>query len=176
VNLLIPPESQPPAVKLTEPANVTESSTATPARQTDPVTPAPPTAAAREITLQVGGDGDQRVEVRVTERAGDVYVAVRTPDSRLAGELRQDLPALATRLEQSGFHATAWQPAAGERQRLVDPQAGAPSQDSHSQSRQNGREQQDDPQQQKQKRENPASPAQQNEKGKDFEWLLSSIR
>jgi hypothetical protein len=114
----------------------------------------------------------------VTERAGDVFVAVRTPDSRLAGELRQDLPALATRLEQSGFHATTWQPAAaGERERLADPQGGAPSQDSQSQSRQNGREEQRDPQQQKQKgTEDKAGPAQQNQQGKDFAWLLSSIR
>jgi uncharacterized membrane protein len=134
--------------------------------------------AAHDIKLQVGLEGGQRVEVRVTERAGDVFVAVRTPDGRLASDLRQDLPALATRLEQSGFHATTWQPSAdSERQRLADPQAGAPGQDAQSQSRQNGREQQRDPQQQKQPEpDSPASPSQPKEKGKDFEWLLSSIR
>jgi len=142
-----------------------------------PVAAPATTAAAHDIKLQVSGDGEPRVEVRVTERGGDVFVAVRTPDGRLAGELRQDLPALATRLEQSGFHATTWQPAAGERQRLADLQAGAPAQDSQSQSRQNGREQQRDPQDQKrQGPENPDNPAQAKEQGKDFAWLLSSIR
>lgn len=132
-------------------------------------------AAAHDIKLQVGGEGEQQVEVRVTERRGDVYVAVRTPDGRLAGDLRQNLPTLADRLEQSGFHATTWQPAAAtEHQRLADPQAAASGQDSQNQSRQNGREQQRDPQEQKQK--GPDGPAQRKEPGKDFEWLLSSIR
>ena len=54
--------------------------------------------------LQVTG-GDQRVDVRLTERAGEVQVSVRTPDSQLAGALRDDLAALSARLEQSGFRA-----------------------------------------------------------------------
>jgi hypothetical protein len=146
--------------------------------RTDP-TPAPvPAAAAHDIKLQVGGEGEQRVEVRVTERGGEVFVAVRTPDGRLAGDLRQDLPALAARLEQSGFHATTWQPSAGAgNQRLADPSAGAPSQDAQSQSRQNGRDAQRDPQEEKPKGpDNPAGPAQTKEQGKDFAWLLSSIQ
>ena len=56
-----------------------------------------------DIKLQLAGEGESRVEVRLTERRGDVFVAVRTPDSRLAGELRQDLPSLASRLEQAGY-------------------------------------------------------------------------
>jgi hypothetical protein len=129
--------------------------------------------------LQVGGEGQERVEVRLTERGGDVFVAVRTPDSRLAGDLRQNLPNLATRLEQSGFHAATWQPAAAdsERQRLAEPQAGASGQDAQGQPRQNGRDSQRDPQQQKQPEpEKPASPSSRKEPGKDFAWLLSSIR
>jgi hypothetical protein len=145
-------------------------------RPTDPEA-APVQPAAHDIKLQVGGDGEPRIEVRVTERGGDVLVAVRTPDSRLTGELRQDLPALASRLEESGFHATTWQPAAAERQRLADPQAGASAQDTQSQSRQNGREQQRDAREQKQQGpENPDNPLQPKEQGKDFAWLLSSIR
>jgi hypothetical protein len=144
----------------------------------DPPVPAVPAAAAHDIKLVVAGEGDHRVEVSVTERGGDVFVAVRTPDSRLAGEMRQELPALETRLEQSGFHATTWQPAAtGERERLADPQAGATGQDAQNQSRQDGREQQRDPQEPKQQGpEIPDNPAQPKQKGKDFEWLLSSIR
>jgi len=161
----------------TEHAAPAEAPAPTPPAPIDPPAPPVATAAAHDIKL-MAGEGDQRVEVSVTERGGDVFVAVRTPDSRLAGEMRQELPALETRLEQSGFHATTWQPAAtGERERLADPQAGATGQDAQNQSRQNGREQQRDPQEQKpQGPENPDNPAQPKNKGKDFEWLLSSIR
>jgi hypothetical protein len=134
-------------------------------------------AAAHDIQLQVGGEGNSRVEVRVTERAGDVHVAVRTADTRLAGELREDLPALATRLEQTGFRAETWRPAsAGERHQLADPQA-ATAQDAQSQSRRNGHEQQNHPQQQKEKDpESPDNPSQRKVPGEDFKWLLSSLR
>lgn len=72
--------------------------------------PAPPVSPARDIRLQVAG-GDRRVDVRLTERAGQVQVSVRTPDSQLAGALRDDLAALSARLEQSGFRAETWHPA-----------------------------------------------------------------
>ena len=44
----------------------------------------------------------QRVAVRVVERGGEVHVAVRTP-TRPGGGLRQGLPSLAAKLEQTGF-------------------------------------------------------------------------
>jgi hypothetical protein len=96
----------------------------------------------------------------------------------LAGDLRQNLPALATKLEQSGLHATTWQPGSSSvRERIADPQSGASGQDSQSQARQNGREQQRDQQQQKQKgAANPANAAQPSEPGRDFASLLSAIR
>jgi hypothetical protein len=145
---------------------------------TEPATDPAKPPATHDITLQVGGAGDSRVEVRVTERGGDVHVAVRTPDTRLAGELREDLPALTNRLEQAGFRAETWRPAAaGGGQHLSDPQAGASAQDAQSQSRQDGREQPRDPQEQNRKNpENPDNPSQPKEPGKDFAWLLSSLR
>jgi len=169
-----------PAASTASTEHAAPSEPSAPAAPTQPEPAAAPThtAAAHDIKIQVGGEGEPKVEVRVTDRGGDVVVAVRTPDSRLAGDLRQDLPSLATRLEQSGYHATTWQPAAdSERQRLADPQAGASGQDAQSQSRQDGREQQRDPQQQKQEEpDSPANPSQGKEQGKDFAWLLSSIR
>jgi hypothetical protein len=137
----------------------------------------PRPAAAHDIQLQVGTGENSRVEVRVTERAGDVHVAVSTADTRLAGELREDLPALATRLEQSGFRAETWHPAdAGGRQHPAGPPAGAAAQDAESGSRQNGREQRDPQQHQPREPENPDDPSQPKEPGKDFAWLLSSLR
>jgi hypothetical protein len=174
-----PPDSQPPA---SSGAGVRTAAPETPAPAANPQTASPDepahTAAAHDIKLQVGGDGEQRVEVRISERGGDVFVAVRTPDSRLSGDLRQNLPALAARLEQSGFHATTWQPgASGVRERIAEPQSGASGQDSQGQARQNGREQQRDRQEQKEKgAANPANAAQPNEPGRDFASLLSAIR
>jgi hypothetical protein len=138
----------------------------------------PTHAAAHDIKLQVSGEGDQHVEIRLTERRGDVFVAVRTPDTKLAGDLRQDLPVLSSRLEQSGYRTSTWQPAtATERPRLTDPSVGTQAQGQQDQPRQNGREQQRHPQEQKPKAPvNPASPSQPKDTGKDFEWLLSSIR
>jgi hypothetical protein len=146
--------------------------------QAEPAAEPPKTAAAHDIRLQVGGEGDRKVEVRVTERDGDVHVAVRTSDTRLAGELREDLPALASRLEQSGFHAETWRPAAtGERQHLAEPQAGTTSQDAQGQSRQDNRDQQRDQQEQRQQDPGkPDNPSNRKQQRKDFEWLLSSLR
>jgi hypothetical protein len=71
--------------------------------------PAPAAGAARDIQLQVT-QGGQRVDVRLTETGGEVHVSVRTPDAQLAGTLRQDLPVLSAKLEQSGFRAETWRP------------------------------------------------------------------
>jgi hypothetical protein len=178
-NPIGPQDSQPPA---SSSSSAHTAGPEAPAPSATPPTAAPDeqarTAAAHDIKLQVAGDGEQRVEVRISERGGDVFVAVRTQDSRLAGDLRQNLPALASRLEQSGYHATAWQPwAGGARERIADPQSGASGQDSQSQARQNGREQQRDRQEQKPKSAaNQESPAQAGEAGRDFASLLSAIR
>src|SRR5208283_2042420 len=132
-----PTDSQPPA---SSGNGVRTAAPEAPAPATPPTAvPDEPirTAPAHEIKLQVAGDGEQRVEVRISERGGDVFVAVRTPDSRLAGDLRQNLPALASRLEQSGYHATTWQPGAGgARERIADAQSGASGEDSQGQARQ----------------------------------------
>jgi hypothetical protein len=113
----------------------------------------PKAQAAREIRLAVDG-GERRVEVQLTERAGEVRVAVRTPDVRLAGEIRENLPNLSSRLEQTGYRM----------------ENSHDSRDAQHQSGQDGREH---PQRQQ--------PAQEElprrkQKGKSFEWLMSSLR
>ena len=71
--------------------------------------PAPAAGAARDIQIRVNQDG-QRVDVRLTERGGEVHVSVRTPDALLAGTLREDLPVLSAKLEQNGFRTETWRP------------------------------------------------------------------
>jgi len=104
-------------------------------------------ATVRDIRLEVAG-ADSRVEVRVVERSGDVHVDVRTPDSRLAAELRGGLPALTARLEQAGFRAEAWHPPAAVQGRspVAAWRAAAVSENSGQEGRSGGRGGRDDPQ------------------------------
>jgi hypothetical protein len=74
--------------------------------------PVAPTLRTQSIEIQVPGAGDQQVDVRVSQRAGNVDVTVRTPDNDLAQSLRQHLPELSDRLSQSGVNGDVWQPAA----------------------------------------------------------------
>ena len=74
--------------------------------------PAAPTASpVRDISLRVAADGAEKIELRVTDRAGEVRVAVRSADPDLAGSLRDHLPELVDRLERSGFETETWRPA-----------------------------------------------------------------
>jgi hypothetical protein len=133
-------------------------------------------ASAHEIKLEVSG-GERRVEVRLSERGGEVRVAVRTPDSHLAGTLRKSLPELTARFAESGLRSEIWRPGssvAGEPRHGAELASGNLAQDAESQSHGNGGEQQGDAQQRQQR----SFLEQKNDKdkGKDFAWLMSSLR
>jgi hypothetical protein len=131
---------------------------------------------AHEIKLEVSG-GERRVEVRLSERGGEVRVAVRTPDSHLAGTLRESLPELTTRFAESGLRSEIWRPAgtpAGETRHAAEATSGNLAQDAESQSRGNGGDPQGDGQQRQQR--SFFEPKNDKEKGKDFAWLMSSLR
>jgi hypothetical protein len=66
------------------------------------------------------------VDVRVTQQAGEVRVAVHTGDADLAHGLRQGLSDLVGRLEENGYRAEAWRPAG------VTTPVGQASESSHS--------------------------------------------
>ncbi len=138
--------------------------------------PVSATSAARDINLQFSR-ADGLVQVHVTERAGEVRVAVHTPDSNLAGALRQDLPALTAKLEQTGFRAEAWHgPAAAsaEGPRTGEPSSGSLQQDTPDSQKRNFGGQQDD--QQQGQREAPEKPGAAKPDRKDFSWLFDSLR
>jgi arylsulfatase A-like enzyme len=61
------------------------------------------------------------VDVQITDRAGQVQVAVRTQDPGLQASLRQDLGTLVNSLERSGYRTEAFTPREGA------PQAAASS-------------------------------------------------
>jgi hypothetical protein len=87
---------------------------ATAAAPTAPITepPVAPTVKPHAIDVRVPGAGDNHVDVRVSQRAGDVEVSVRTQNSELAQSLRQHLPELSDRLSQTGVDGTILRPAA----------------------------------------------------------------
>jgi len=67
---------------------------------------------ARVVELRVAGGNSETVAVHVRQRSGELQVTVRAPDEALAGSLRSGLPELVNRLEQRGYEAQVWQPAA----------------------------------------------------------------
>lgn len=87
-------------------------------RETDGASPAsgePPEPAAQPVSRDVSwhlADGENRVDVRMAERAGEIRVTVHTPDRELAESLRADLPDLVGKLRQNGVQAESWRPAA----------------------------------------------------------------
>ena len=130
----------------------------------------------RDMKFEVTG-GEQRVEVRVSERGGEVKMTVRTPDTELAGTLRENLPTLSARLAESGFKSEAWHPAAASTSQwrhTAESSAGGASRDANTPSHQQDRESQDDAGQRRPK--SPQEPILQKEKGKDFAWLMSTLR
>jgi len=136
--------------------------------------PKPPSGAtAREVQLELR-DANARVNVRLVERAGSVEVDVRTPDSHLASALRDDLPALTSRLEQTGMRAEFWRdaPAAGAaRAPMAEQTAGAGFSSSQNQSRREGGGGRDPREGQSQeKRQNQSPP-----ESKEFSWLYTSL-
>jgi hypothetical protein len=137
--------------------------------------PPPVSTTARELRFAVG-DGGQRVEVRVAERGGEVHVAVHTPDERLAGSLRDDLPALSAKLESAGLRTETWHAGSSNtagRERLLETPVRT-SQNSQEQPGQGGRRQHDDPPPQRPKRR--VDPSHPQSERKDFQWLFNSLQ
>lgn len=111
------PQSVPAAYAHAQAETLTANTPVVPAAPSAPVAPvveAPVTPAVRThaIDIQVPGTGGDGVDVRVSQRAGDVQVTVRTPNDDLAQSLRQHLPELSDRLNQTGTTSQIWQPAA----------------------------------------------------------------
>lgn len=64
----------------------------------------------KELSIQVGQTPQERVELRIVDRSGEVQVAVRSSNPDVAQGLRQGLSDLVGRLEQNGYRAEAWRP------------------------------------------------------------------
>jgi len=85
--------------------------------QNDPVERA--AEAVHDISLNLSNK-DQNVQLRLSERGGELHVTVRTPDSTLTHGLREGLSDLVGRLERGGYRAETWQPGSDSRDRGQD--------------------------------------------------------
>ncbi len=113
----VPPESSaPPPQASVSPAAASQNAVADAAA---PMTlrgpaPAPPdipgSGAARDIALRLSSDDQSAVEVRLSDRAGEVHVAVRSADPQMAESMRAHLPELVDRLGARGFETEIWRP------------------------------------------------------------------
>ena len=70
------------------------------------------TGPAQEIAVRISQPDSPVVDLHVTERGGEIHVAVRTPDAELQTSLRQDLGTLTNSLERAGYHTEAFVPRA----------------------------------------------------------------
>jgi len=68
------------------------------------------TESVRNISLRLSSADQGSVQVRLSERAGELHVTVRTPDTGLTRGLRDGLPDLMGRLQVNGYRAETWQP------------------------------------------------------------------
>ena len=136
--------------------------------------------AVRDVKFEITGD-ERRVEVRLSERAGEIKLTVRTPDGPLAGTLRENLPQLSARLAESGLRNEAWHPAAtskGEWRNTAETSQSGGTRDGEQQPGQQDRGSQggDQRRQRNHSPEPTDSTLGSKQKGKDFAWLMSSLR
>ncbi|MBV9938432.1 MAG: hypothetical protein JO150_08015 [Acidobacteriaceae bacterium] len=68
----------------------------------------------RNVHMQVIGDNNNRVDIRMIDRGGELHVSVKSEDLNLAKGLQDHMPELTSRLEQSRFQAEVWMPKLSE--------------------------------------------------------------
>ncbi len=102
----------------TQPSTARSDPAASPADAADAraqwTLPAPPetpgTGPARDISVRLSGADQTSVEVRLSDRGGELHVAVRSADPQTAESLRAHLPELVERLGSRGFETEIWRP------------------------------------------------------------------
>ena len=130
-------------------------------------------APARDIAIQLQDPGGPRVDVQLSDRAGTVYVVVRTPDDGLAKDLRANLPDLAQKLSQQGTDGDAWSPVETRNTAGDQPNPGHAQEQAggNSQSSSNGR----DPGGRNGEREQRQHPDQEDEFEQSFSGALTGV-
>lgn len=84
----------------------------TPEARNEPNEPA--SGSVHDIAIQLTNKDQGTVQVRLSERAGELRVSVRTPDVGLSRGLRDGVSELVGRLDHSGYRTETWQPSDGK--------------------------------------------------------------
>lgn len=109
----------------------------------------------RSISLRLSNAEQGSVQVRLSERAGELQVSVRTPDAGLTRGLRDGLPDLMSRLQVNGYRAETWQPGGNGSSAGQDRGYDAPAHGNSQQRNSGGNQQQSSQQQQQQDEQTP---------------------
>jgi len=119
-------------------------------------------ATAQGIAVRIALPDAPPVDIQIIDRAGQVQVAVRTPDPALQSSLRQDLGSLVNSLERSGYRAETFTPREGVLQTAASSQMQEPgsgeqgnSSGKHGSGNQDGRQPSQQQQQQQRQRGRP---------------------
>ena len=107
------------------------------------------------ISLRLSNAEQGSVQVRLSERAGELHVSVRTPDTGLTRGLRDGLPDLMGRLQVNGYRADTWQPGGNGSTAGQDRGQDTAGQGSSQHRNGGGSQQQSSPDQQKQDEQTP---------------------
>ena len=64
----------------------------------------------KNLNVQLTGENNQRVDVRLSDRGGALQVSVRSADANLTQALQDKMPELTSRLEAQHMNAQVWTP------------------------------------------------------------------
>jgi hypothetical protein len=87
----------------------------------------------RDISLKLTSKDQAPVQVRLSERAGELHVSVRTADTGVTRGLRDGLSDLVGHLEHNGYRAESWQPNSNGSSSTQDQAQDSPSHNNSSQ-------------------------------------------
>jgi hypothetical protein len=105
-----------------------QAATSAMSQETAEPTPPPANPPQSTISIRLGEEGQDRVDVRLQERQGAIQVVVRSSNSNLTASLRGDLNDLVSRLEGRGYQTETWTPT-GNVARPTEPSGQDPRQD-----------------------------------------------
>ena len=130
------------------------------------------------ISLRLSNAEQGSVQVRLSERAGELHVSVRTPDTGLTRGLRDGLPELMGRLQVNGYRAETWQPGGNGGNPGQDRGYDAPSHGNSQQRDGGGNQQQNSQDRQKQDEQTPkwVSELESSIQRSNSPWSTSSAR
>jgi len=91
-------------------APATEKPTAATQAELDPAPESSTNQPLKNLNLQLTGENNQRVDVRLSDRGGALQVSVRSADLNLNQALQAKMPELTSRLEAQHMSAQVWTP------------------------------------------------------------------